>query len=176
MAKQANHKVIVGVLMGSDSDWPLLEDTAKTLKDFGVKFEVRVLSAHRTPERAAEYAQTARERGLKVLIAAAGGAAHLAGVIAAHTVLPVIGIPVKGGALDGLDALLSTVQMPSGIPVAAVALGRSGAVNAALLAVQILALNDAVLADRLVAHKQDLCDKVAKGDERVQGELAKLFQ
>jgi phosphoribosylaminoimidazole carboxylase PurE protein len=176
MAKQKNNQVTVGVLMGSDSDWPLLEDTAKTLKDFGVAFEVRVLSAHRTPERAAEYAQTAGERGLKVLIAAAGGAAHLAGVIAAHTVLPVIGIPVKGGALDGLDALLSTVQMPAGIPVATVALGRAGAVNAALLAVQILALNDATLADRFAAHKLELCDKVSKGNDRVQAELAKLFK
>lgn len=176
MAKQKNNQAMVGVLMGSDSDWPLLEDTAKTLKQFGVTFEVRVLSAHRTPERAAEYAQTARERGLKVLIAAAGGAAHLAGVIAAHTVLPVIGIPVKGGALDGLDALLSTVQMPAGIPVATVALGRSGAVNAALLAVQILALNDPALVTRFVAHKQELCDKVTKGNERVQGELAKLYK
>jgi phosphoribosylaminoimidazole carboxylase PurE protein len=176
MAKQLNHKVTVGVVMGSDSDWPLMEDTAKTLKEFGIHFEVRVLSAHRTPERAAEYALSARDRGLKVLIAAAGGAAHLAGVIAAHTLLPVIGIPVKGGALDGLDALLSTVQMPAGIPVATVALGRSGAVNAALLAVQILALNDAALADRLAAHKQELCDKVAKGNERVQTELAKLYK
>jgi phosphoribosylaminoimidazole carboxylase PurE protein len=176
MAKQLNHKVTVGVVMGSDSDWPLMEDTAKTLKEFGIHFEVRVLSAHRTPELAAEYALSARDRGLKVLIAAAGGAAHLAGVIAAHTLLPVIGIPVKGGALDGLDALLSTVQMPAGIPVATVALGRSGAVNAALLAVQILALNDAALADRLAAHKQELCDKVAKGNERVQIELAKLYK
>ena len=176
MAKQLNHKVTVGVVMGSDSDWPLMEDTAKTLKEFGIHFEVRVLSAHRTPERAAEYALSARDRGLKVLIAAAGGAAHLAGVIAAHTLLPVIGIPVKGGALDGLDALLSTVQMPAGIPVATVALGRSGAVNAALLAVQILALNYAALADRLAAHKQELCDKVAKGNERVQTELAKLYK
>jgi len=176
MAKNSHSKVAVGVLMGSDSDWPLLEDTAKTLKEFDVAFEVRVLSAHRTPERAAEYSQTARARGIKVLIAAAGGAAHLAGVVAAHTVLPVIGLPVKGGALDGLDAMLSTVQMPAGIPVATVALGRSGAVNAALLAVQILALSDAALADRLAAYKQSLCEKVEKGNARIQAEVAKLYK
>ena len=167
---------VVGVVMGSDSDWPLLEDTAKTLKEFGVPFELRVISAHRTPESAAEYAQSAVRRGLKVIIAAAGGAAHLAGILAAHTTLPVIGIPVKGGAMEGMDALLSIVQMPAGIPVATVALGRAGAVNASLLAVQILALGDSSLGRRLIEHKKALKDKVAKSDGRIQMELAKLLK
>ena len=130
----------VGVVMGSDSDWPLMEATVKTLVQFGVQSETRVISAHRTPELATAYASSASRRGLQVIIAAAGGAAHLAGMLAAHTSLPVIGVPVKSGALDGLDALLSTVQMPGGIPVATVALGSAGAVNAAILAIQILAL------------------------------------
>ena len=175
MAK-SKQAVTVGVVMGSDSDWPLLEDTVKTLRDFGMGFEVRVISAHRTPELAAGYAESAARRGLKVIIAAAGGAAHLAGVMAAHTILPIIGIPVKGGAMDGMDALLSTVQMPAGIPVATVALGRAGAVNAALFAVQILALRDPALGRRLVEYKNGLKDKVAKGDGHVQMELAKLMK
>lgn len=164
----------VGILMGSDSDWPLVAEAAKTLREFEIPFEVRVISAHRSPARAAEYADRAAARGLKVIIAAAGGAAHLAGTVAAHTVLPVIGIPVKGGALDGLDALLSTVQMPAGIPVATVALGRSGAVNAALLAVQILALARADVRARLAAYKTKLCEKVKDADLRIQDELKKL--
>ena len=166
-------KPVVGILMGSDSDWPLLKDTAKTLDGFGVAYEVSVMSAHRTPDTAAEYARTAVSRGLQIVIAAAGGAAHLAGVIAAHTTLPVIGIPVKGGAMDGLDALLSTVQMPAGVPVATVALGSAGAVNAAILAVQILALGDADLACKMVEHKRTLQAKVEAGNARVQAELGK---
>lgn len=176
MTKRNVKQPEVGVLMGSDSDWPLIEDTAKTLHEFDVTFEIRVISAHRTPEQAAVYAQSAAQRGLKVMIAAAGGAAHLAGVVAAHTNLPVVGIPVKGGALDGLDALLSTVQMPAGIPVATVALGRSGAINAALLAVQILALANDELRHKLELHKKGLKDKVAKGNHRVQIELEKLLR
>lgn len=176
MAKQKTTGPKVGLLLGSDSDWPLIEDTAKTLHEFDVAFEARVISAHRTPEQAALYAQSAHQRGLKVIIAAAGGAAHLAGVLAAHTTLPVIGIPVKGGALDGLDALLSTVQMPAGIPVATVALGRAGAINAALLAIQILAIDEGDLTRKLQHYKKSLKEKVAKGNSRVQLELEKLLK
>lgn len=164
---------VVGILMGSDSDWPVVENTARTLADFEVAYEVRVISAHRTPELAREYAQGAARRGLKVLIAAAGGAAHLAGALAAHSTLPVIGIPVQGGALNGLDALVSTVQMPAGIPVATVAVGQSGAVNAAILAVQILATGSPELAKKLAAHRDGLREKVAKADARIQTELGK---
>jgi len=164
-------KARVSVIMGSDSDWPLMTPAVTTLRSFGVEVEVRVLSAHRSPEAAAAYAASARERGLQVLIAAAGGAAHLAGVLAAHTPLPVIGVPIKGGALDGLDALLSMVQMPAGIPVATVALGSAGPVNAAILAVQMLALHDASLMERLLEHKKSLALKVESANARVQGEL-----
>ena len=164
-------KPVVGILMGSDSDWPMVKEAAKALDEFGVGYEVRVLSAHRTPDESAEYSASAAGRGLKVIIAAAGGAAHLAGVIAAHTTLPVIGIPVQGGALNGLDALLATVQMPAGIPVATVALGSAGPTNAALLAVQILALGQPDLARKLVQHKATLKSKVEKADARIQGEL-----
>ena len=171
--KAADEKPLVGVLMGSDSDWETVQQAVATLKRFGVPCETRVCSAHRTPEAAAEYAKTAVPRGVEVLIAAAGGAAHLAGVLAAHTTRPVIGIPMKGGALDGLDALLSMVQMPAGIPVATVALGKAGAVNAALLAVQILALTRPDLQQKLVAHKATLAQKVAEGHRRIQAELEK---
>jgi len=162
----------VGIVMGSDSDWPLIEPAVATLDAFGVSHEVRVISAHRTPELAAEYAGGAAKRGLKVIIAAAGGAAHLGGVLAAHTVLPVIGIPVKGGALNGMDALLATLQMPSGIPVATVTLGRAGPVNAAVLAVQILAVSRAGLRKKLAAYKKALKKKVEKGNRTVQSSLA----
>jgi len=167
-------KPLVGILMGSDSDWNLVKEAAVTLHRFGVACEARVLSAHRTPEAAAKYAGSAARRGLKVILAAAGGAAHLAGVIAAHTTLPVLGIPVAGGALNGLDALLATVQMPAGIPVATVTLGSAGPTNAALFAVEILATADARLAKRLQEHKQTLKDKVATGDAKVQADLATL--
>jgi phosphoribosylaminoimidazole carboxylase PurE protein len=163
-------KPSVGIVMGSDSDWETLQHTVSTLEAFGVACEVQVASAHRTPERAIGYASNAQKNGLKVLIAAAGGAAHLAGVVAGHTTLPVIGIPVKGWALDGLDSLLSTVQMPGGIPVATVAIGKAGAVNAAILATQILALSDPALQKKLRKHKQDMVKKVEQGNQR----LAKL--
>lgn len=169
----SNEKPVVAVLLGSDSDWETVAATAETLKKFGVAFEVRVCSAHRTPDAAADFAKQAAEHGLKVVIAAAGSAAHLAGVLAAHTILPVIGVPMKGGALDGLDALLATVQMPAGIPVATVALGRAGAVNAALLAIQILALTDVDLQGKLVAHKAALAKKVEEGNLRIQAEVRK---
>ncbi len=169
MAKNSHSKVAVGVLMGSDSDWPLLEDTAKTLKEFDVAFEVRVLSAHRTPERAAEYSQTARARGIKVLIAAAGGAAHLAGVVAAHTVLPVIGLPVKGGALDGLDAMLSTVQMPAGIPVATLAIGKPGAINAALFAAAILGLKHPEFLEAVRGYREEQAKAILENPDPSAG-------
>ena len=163
----------VAVVMGSDSDWPLLEETCKTLAQFGVAFEVRVMSAHRTPDMAATFSKKAVSNGFKIIIAAAGGAAHLAGVMAGNTTLPVIGIPVTSGFTDGLDSLLSTVQMPSGIPVATVAVGKSGAVNAAILAVQILALGRPDLARKLVAHKRSLVEKVKVGNARIQADLAR---
>jgi phosphoribosylaminoimidazole carboxylase PurE protein len=167
-------KVEVAIVMGSDSDWPLLQETVNTLTGFGVGCEVRVMSAHRTPDLAASYARKASANGIKVMIAAAGGAAHLAGVICAHTTLPVIGIPVPSGFMNGLDSLLSTVQMPAGVPVATVATGKAGAVNAAILAVQILALGRPDLAQRLVAHKATLIDKVNAGNARIQNELRNL--
>ena len=144
-------KLLVGVAMGSDSDWPLLQDAAKVLKEFGVGFEKRVVSAHRTPDDMAEYGRSAKKRGLHVIIAGAGGAAHLPGMLAAHTSLPVIGVPVPTRHLQGLDSLLSIVQMPKGIPVATVAVG--GAANAGLLAVQILAISDPALAKKLDAYR-----------------------
>ena len=157
----------VGIVMGSDSDWPLVQKACATLDGFGVPYETRVISAHRTPELALEYSRTAEARGLQVIIAAAGGAAHLGGVLAAGTVLPVIGIPVAGGALNGLDALYATVQMPSGVPVATVACGSAGPTNAALLAVQILGTADAELRAKFHAHKKALADKVAKANEKI---------
>ena len=160
----ACEKPLVGIVMGSDSDWPLVSKAAATLESFGVPYEARVISAHRTPEVALEYSRTAESRGLKAIIAAAGGAAHLAGVLAGGTVLHVIGIPVAGGALNGLDALYATVQMPSGVPVATVALGSAGPANAALLAVQILGTADPELREKFRAHKKTLAEKVAKAD------------
>lgn len=168
---KSKQKPAVAVIMGSDSDWPAMQATVKTLEQFGITFETHVISAHRTPHRAAEFAETAVRRGLQVIIAAAGGAAHLAGVLAAHTTLPVIGVPLKGGALDGLDALLATVQMPSGVPVATVALGAAGPVNAAILAAQILSLSRPDLAAALRRHKQKLAAKVELADRRIQGGL-----
>ncbi|MBP5509734.1 MAG: 5-(carboxyamino)imidazole ribonucleotide mutase [Kiritimatiellae bacterium] len=164
----------VGIVMGSDSDWGVVQKAVTTLRQFGVESEVRVISAHRTPDIACEYATTAEERGLKVILAAAGGAAHLAGILAANTVLPVIGIPVAGGALNGLDALYATVQMPSGVPVATVAVGNAGPTNAALLAVQILGTEDAALRDKFRAHKQTLREKVVKADAKIREAVEQL--
>ncbi|MFN8627820.1 MAG: 5-(carboxyamino)imidazole ribonucleotide mutase [Candidatus Binatia bacterium] len=158
----------VGILMGSDSDWDVMAAAAKRLDAFGVAYEVAVTSAHRAPQRTAEYARTARARGLQVLIAGAGLAAHLAGVVAAHTTLPVIGVPLDAGTLRGADALLATVQMPPGVPVATVAIGKAGAENAAILAAQILALQDARLAARLAAFKHELAQQVEEKDARLQ--------
>lgn len=160
-------KPLVGIVMGSDSDWPLVKKACDTLDSFGVAYETRVISAHRTPDVALDYSKTAEERGIKVIIAAAGGAAHLGGVLAAGTVLPVIGIPVAGGALNGLDALYATVQMPSGVPVATVAVGSAGPTNAALLAVQILGTADDGLRSKFHEHKKTLRAKVAQANERI---------
>ena len=154
----------VAIIMGSDSDWPTVKAAAAQLKSWDIPFEVRVMSAHRTPAAAAEFAKRAAENGFGVIIAAAGMAAHLAGSIAANTVLPVVGIPVKGGAVDGLDALLATVQMPPGFPVATVALDKAGARNAAWLAAQILALHDPEL-----AHKIRISRERFKSDVAVAG-------
>ena len=152
----------VAIVMGSDSDLPVVRPAAETLEKLGIPFEVRVISAHRTPEIAAEFAKTARANGFGVIVAAAGKAAHLAGALAAQTTLPVIGIPVKSSTLDGLDALLSTVQMPSGMPVATVAI--DGAANAALLAAQILAVEDEALAEKLLAMRKAQHDAVIAKD------------
>jgi 5-(carboxyamino)imidazole ribonucleotide mutase len=172
MKKKPHAGPPVAILMGSASDWPSIREAADVLREFGVAHEVRVLSAHRSPEEACSFAREANRRGLRVLIAAAGGAAHLAGVLAAHTPLPVIGIPVPGGALNGLDALLSTVQMPGGIPVATVAIGKAGAMNAALLAVQILGTADPALREQMIRYKQGLREKVAAADRKLRDEIA----
>jgi len=154
----------VGIIMGSDSDLPVFAEAAQVLEDFGVSYDITVGSAHRAPERVQIYASGANERGIEVIIAGAGGAAHLAGVVAAHTVLPVIGLPVKAKSLDGLDSLLSTVNMPPGIPVATV--GINAGKNAGLLAIQILAVSDKELAKKLSTYKKKMSDEVsAKGDK-----------
>ena len=162
----------VAIIMGSDSDWPTVKAAAVQLKSWDIPFEVRVMSAHRTPAAAAEFAKRAAENGFGVIIAAAGMAAHLAGSIAANTVLPVVGIPVKGGAVDGLDALLATVQMPSGIPVATVAL--NGAKNAAVLAAQMLAIHDARIAALLVEDREKMARSIAEKDAAIRAEAAAL--
>ena len=158
----------VAVLMGSDSDLPTMEACIKQLKDFGIDPIVRILSAHRTPAVACEFAANAGDNGVKVIIAAAGMAAHLAGAMAAHTSLPIIGVPIDSSCLQGMDALLATVQMPPGVPVATMAIGKSGARNAGILAVQILALADAVLAERLDKYKQDMAAKVEQKAKALQ--------
>lgn len=162
----------VAVIMGSDSDLPVVKKAVDELKAYGVPYECHVMSAHRTPQLACEFAAKAKENGFGVIICAAGMAAHLAGVIAGHTTLPVIGIPCKSSNLDGLDALLATVQMPSGIPVATVAI--DGAKNAAILAIQMLALSDDALADKLAMAKQDMIDGVVAKDKKLQETLKEI--
>ncbi len=152
---------VVGIIMGSQSDWPTLRHAADTLDRLGVPHEARIVSAHRTPDRLREYASTARQRGLQVIIAGAGGAAHLPGMCAAWTDLPVLGVPVESHALSGMDSLLSIVQMPAGVPVGTLAIGRAGAVNAGLLAASILSLADPALADRLAAFRAEQTASVA---------------
>lgn len=162
----------VAVIMGSDSDWPVVKAACSVLKEFDVPFEAHILSAHRTPEAAAAFARSARDEGYGVILCAAGMAAHLAGAFAANTTLPVVGIPMKGGAMDGLDALLATVQMPSGFPVATVAL--NGAKNAAYLAVEMLAVSDDELARRLEQFRADTAAAIAKKDAAIRAEAAAL--
>lgn len=162
----ANKGPRVGIVMGSDSDWPIMEAAGKTCDLFSVAWEARVLSAHRTPEAATEYVRNAAGRGLRVLIGGAGGAAHLPGVMAAHTLLPVIGVPIPSGHLQGLDSLLAIVQMPRGIPVATVGIGRAD--NAGLLAVHILALQEPALAEQLAAYREEMSGRVAEADRRIQ--------
>jgi len=151
---------LVGILMGSQSDWDTMRHSAETLRKFEVPYEAKVMSAHRTPDQVLEYSAGAEGRGMKVIIAGAGGAAHLAGVIASKSTLPILGVPIQSKALQGLDSLLSIVQMPAGIPVGSLAIGQAGATNAALLAVAILALSDANLAHRLKQFRQEQANKV----------------
>ena len=151
---------LVGVIMGSSSDWESMQYACKVLDEFGIDYEKRVLSAHRAPEAVADYAREARKRGLEVIIAGAGGAAHLAGVTAAYTTLPVLGVPMQSPALQGLDSLLSTVQMPGGVPVATLGIGKAGATNAGLLAVEILAAHRPALIERLEQHRVQQAQKV----------------
>ena len=159
----------VAVIMGSDSDWPVVKGACAQLKEFGIPFEAHILSAHRTPAAAADFARNARANGFGVLICAAGMAAHLAGTFAGNSTLPVIGIPMKGGAMDGLDALLSTVQMPSGIPVATVAVG--GAKNAAVLAAEILAVSNDALAAKLDKARENMAEQIEEKEAKLQAEL-----
>ncbi|MGA8870095.1 MAG: 5-(carboxyamino)imidazole ribonucleotide mutase [Candidatus Acidiferrales bacterium] len=169
---QQKKRAAVGIVMGSDSDYPMMRECARTLEKFGIAYELEVLSAHRTPARAHEYATTAAKRGLKIIVAAAGAAAHLAGVMAANTTLPVIGVPMAASTLNGLDALLATVQMPGGIPVATMAIDKAGAMNAAIFAAEILGLGDPEIARKLVAHKEELERGVAEKNARLQKQLA----
>src|SRR5512135_1378752 len=158
------NKPRVAIVLGSDSDYPVLQEALKILDEFDIAYEITVSSAHRSPDRTHRYAVTLEERGIQVVIACAGAAAHLAGVLASHTILPVIGVPIDSSPLNGLDALLSTSMMPAGVPVATMGIGKSGATNAALLAAQILARNDSTLADRLREYKKSLADRVEERD------------
>jgi len=158
----------VSIVMGSDSDLDVMRESAKALDEFGIEYEIDVTSAHRSPERTADYARKAAARGIRVIIAGAGGAAHLAGVIAAHTSLPVIGVPIPSTSLQGMDSLLATVQMPAGIPVATVAIGKPGATNAGILAAQILGLSSEPLARKLEAHKEKLANSVDEKSRKLK--------
>lgn len=172
MAADAKAKGVVGVIMGSDSDYPVMAEAGRMLAKFGIGFEVEVVSAHRSPARAAEYAETAAERGLKAIIVGAGGAAHLAGVVAALTTLPVIGVPMAATSLNGMDSLLATVQMPGGVPVATMAIGKPGATNAGIFAAQILATSDGQIARAMAQYKKELAASVAEKSARLKRELA----
>jgi 5-(carboxyamino)imidazole ribonucleotide mutase len=163
----------VGILMGSDSDLDVMREAEKRLDGFGIAYETRIMSAHRTPEKAAEYAATAEQRGLQVIICGAGAAAHLAGAIAANTTLPVIGIPIDSSSLKGLDALLATVQMPAGIPVATMAIGKAGAANAGIFAAQIVGRNNSEVAVKLVHAKKEMAAGVEERDRKLQAERSK---
>jgi phosphoribosylaminoimidazole carboxylase PurE protein len=163
----------VGILMGSDSDLEVMREAEKRLDAFGIAYETRIMSAHRTPQKAAEYAATAEQRGLEVIICGAGAAAHLAGAIAANTTVPVIGIPIDSSSLKGLDALLATVQMPAGIPVATMAIGKAGAANAGILAAQILGRKDAAIAAKLTESRKEMAAGVEERDRKLQNERSK---
>jgi phosphoribosylaminoimidazole carboxylase PurE protein len=162
---------LVSIVMGSDSDLEIMREAGKALDDFGIPYEMDVTSAHRSPDRTAGYAREAAQRGIRVIIAGAGGAAHLAGVIAAHTTLPVIGVPIPSTSLNGLDSLLATVQMPAGIPVATVAIGKPGATNAGILAAQILGLADQKVAKKLDDHKKKLASGVEEKSKKLKSSL-----
>src|SRR3954465_7903467 len=162
------NKISVSIVMGSDSDLEIMRETGKALEEFGIGYEIDVTSAHRSPERTAEFARKARERGIKVIIAGAGGAAHLAGVIAAETTLPVIAVPIASTPLNGLDSLLAMVQMPAGIPVATVAIGKPGATNAGILAAQIISLSDEGVAHKLDQYKEKLASGVEAKSKKLQ--------
>ena len=161
----------VSIVMGSDSDLEIMKEAGKSLDDFGIGYEIDVTSAHRSPDRTAEYARHAAGRGIKVIIAGAGGAAHLAGVIAAHTTLPVIGVPIPATSLNGMDSLLATVQMPAGIPVATVAIGKPGATNAGILAAQMIALADTDVAKKMAGHKEKLARGVEEKSKKLRASL-----
>jgi len=167
-SRRKTESPLVGILMGSDSDLAIMQEAAAVLTKFQIPYRMTVASAHRSPQRAAEFASNAPRRGMKVIIAGAGHAAHLAGVIAAHTRLPVIGVPIDSSCLQGLDALLATVQMPPGIPVATMAIGKSGARNAGILAAQILAVSDSKLGARLDAYKQEMARQVEEKAKKVE--------
>jgi 5-(carboxyamino)imidazole ribonucleotide mutase len=162
MGEKQAQAPLVNIIMGSKSDWEVMQHSAQTLSQFGVAHECRVLSAHRTPKETSAYISSAEQRGVEVIIAAAGGAAHLAGVAAAHTVLPVLGVPMQSAALQGLDSLLSTVQMPAGIPVGTLAIGKPGAINAALLAIAILATSRPALREKLHQYRAEQTQKILK--------------
>ena len=164
-------KPLVSIVMGSDSDLEIMREAGKALEGFGIAYEIDVTSAHRSPDRTADYARKAADRGIRVIIAGAGGAAHLAGVIAAHTTLPVIGVPIPSTSLQGMDSLLATVQMPAGIPVATVAIGKPGTTNAGILAAQMLALADGEVAKKMTAHKEKLAKGVEEKSKKLQSSL-----
>ena len=166
------NKPLVSIVMGSDSDLEIMREAGKALDEFGIAWEMDVTSAHRSPARTGEFASAAAGRGIRVIIAGAGGAAHLAGVIAAHTTLPVIGVPIPSTSLQGMDSLLATVQMPAGIPVATVAIGKPGATNAGILAAQMIGLSDAAVAGKLSAYKNKLAEGVAQKSKKLQQELS----
>src|SRR5947199_4581465 len=165
-------KPVVSIVMGSDSDLEIMQEAGKALEGFGIGYEIDVTSAHRSPDRTADYARKAADRGIRVIIAGAGGAAHLPGVIAAHTTLPVIGVPIPSTSLNGMDSLLSTVQMPAGIPVATVAIGKPGATNAGILAAQMIALADESIAKKLESHKEKLAAGVEEKSRKLKGSSA----
>ena len=169
--KREQQKPVIGIVMGSDSDFPIMEETVKALKSFDIPHEVRVISAHRAPAQVMEYARTAEKRGLKVIIAGAGGAAHLAGIIAAETTLPVIGVPIESSPLHGIDALLSTAQMPGGVPVATMAVGKAGAKNAAIFSAQILSIYDGEINGKLKKFKASLEQEVTAKDRAIAERL-----